>query len=149
MAIDVLFYNETNEDVEVYEMVIKDIVEEAAKFEGLNDHFSCTYIFVDNMKISELNAQYRKKATATDVLTFQADAEEQFGVRKHLGDVFISLDKMIEQAYGYGHGEVREMSFLAVHGFLHLLGYDHADKAQELIMNARQEAILNAKDIRR
>ena len=148
MAIDVLFYNETNEDVEVYEMVIKDIVEEAAKFEELSGHFSCSYIFVDNLKISELNAQYRKKADATDVLTFQAD-DEQFGARKHLGDVFISLDKMIEQAYAYGHGEVREMSFLAVHGFLHLLGYDHVDKAQELIMFAHQEAILNAKDIRR
>ena len=95
-----------------------------------------------------MNAQYRGKDAVTDVLTFSEEASA-FGSRKNLGDVFISIDKMIEQAYAYGHGEVREMSFLAVHGFLHLLGYDHLDEAGEKEMFAKQEAILNAKDIRR
>jgi len=149
MAIDILFYNETDEDVEVYESVIKDIIEEAARFERLEGHFSCNYIFVDNPKMKEMNAQYRGKDYATDVLTFEADDDHHFRARKHLGDVFISIDKMIEQAYKFGHGEVREMSFLAVHGFLHLLGYDHIDEAQEAMMFAKQEAILDAKDIRR
>jgi len=149
MAIDILFHNETDRDVEVYESVIKDIVAEAARFEGLEGRFSCQYIFVDNPKMKEMNAGYRGKDYATNVLTFKADDDYLFGTRKNLGDVFISIDKMIEQAYQYGHGEVREMSFLALHGFLHLLGYDHLDEAQELIMNAKQEAILDAKDIRR
>lgn len=149
MAIDILFCNETDEDVEVYESVIKDIVEEAARFEGLAGHLSCNYIFVDNAKIREINAQYRGKDDATDVLTFEAEDDVILGTRKSLGDVFISIDKMIEQSYEYGHGEVREMSFLAVHGFLHLLGYDHLDEAGEKVMFAKQEAILDAKDIRR
>ena len=149
MVIEILFHNETDEDVEVYEAVIKDVVEEAARFEGLEGRLTCSYIFVDNAKIKELNAQYRGKDDATDVLTFASAADDLFGRCKHLGDVFISIDKMIEQAYKYGHGEVREMSFLAVHGFLHLLGYDHLDEAQELMMFERQEAILDAKDIRR
>ena len=149
MTINILFYNETDEDVEVYEAVIKDIVEVAAKLEGLQGYLSCHYIFVNNERIRDINAKYRGKDVATDVLTFNADADVILGRRKHLGDIFISIDKMIEQAYEYGHGEVREMSFLAVHGFLHLLGYDHLDEAQELEMFARQEAILDAKDIRR
>jgi len=149
MAIDILFYNETDEDVEVYEAVVKDIVEEAAKVEGITGQLSCNYIFVNNARIRELNAQYRGKDRVTDVLTFEAEDDMILGTRQSLGDVFISIDRMIEQSYEYGHGEVREMSFLAVHGFLHLLGYDHLDEAQELVMNAKQEAILDAKDIRR
>ena len=149
MTIDILFYNETNADIEVYESIVKDIVEEAARFEGLKGCFSCSYIFVDNVKIRKLNAQYRGKDVVTDVLTFTVEDDHLFGLRKNLGDVFISIEKMIEQAYVYGHGEVRELSFLAVHGFLHLLGYDHLDETSRNLMNSRQEAILDAKDIRR
>jgi len=152
MAIDILFYNETDADVEVYELVIKDIVEEAARFEALKGRFSCNYIFVDNAKISGLNAQYREKDYATDVLSFKAEEDSLLGssiLHKNLGDIFISIEKMIDQSYEYGHGEVREISFLAVHGFLHLLGYDHLDEEGKKMMFARQEAILDAKDIRR
>ena len=149
MTVDISFHNGTDEDVEVYESVIKDIIAEAAKFEGLVGRCSCNYIFIDNEKMRELNAQYRGKDYATDVLTFEAEDDLLFGKSKVLGDVFISIDKMIEQSYEYGHGEVREMSFLALHGFLHLLGYDHVDEADEKIMFAKQEAILDAKDIRR
>ncbi|MCL1990467.1 MAG: rRNA maturation RNase YbeY [Defluviitaleaceae bacterium] len=146
---EILFHNETDVDIEVYETVIKDVLDEAVKVEGLTDHYVCHYIFVDNDKIKKMNAYYRGKDYPTDVLTFEAEEEPFFNGRKNLGDVFVSIDKMIEQAYEYGHGEVREMSFLAVHGFLHLLGYDHLDEAGEKEMFAKQEAILNAKDIRR
>jgi len=149
MAIDILFYNETDEDVEVYESVIKDIIEEAARFEGLDEVASCNYVFVDCSLMRKMNAKYCGKDYATDVLTFKDEADGLFGVRKNLGDVFICIDKMIEQAYKFGHGEVREISFLAVHGFLHLLGYDHLDEEEEKTMFIRQEAILDAKDIRR
>ena len=149
MAIELLFYNETDTDVEIYEAVINDIIKETVKYENLKGRLSCNYIFVDNEKIKQMNAQYREKDYATDVLTFVAEDNQFFGTKKNLGDVFISIEKMIEQAYAYGHGEVREMSFLAVHGFLHLLGYDHMDEEGEKLMFAKQEAILNAKDIRR
>ena len=148
MAIDILFYNETDDDVEVYESVIKDIIAEAARFEGLDETAKCNYIFVDYELMRKMNAKYCGKDYVTDVLTFKTEGDELFGV-KNLGDVFICIDKMIEQAYAYGHGEVREISFLAVHGFLHLLGYNHSDEEEEKTMFIRQEAILDAKDIRR
>ena len=150
MAIEILFHNETENSVEVYESVIKDIVDEAARFEELVGRFSCNYIFVDNVRIREINAQYRDKDYVTDVITFENEDDDiLFGACRNLGDVFISIDKMIEQSYEYGHGEVREMAFLAVHGFLHLLGYDHLDEVSEAKMFAKQEAILDAKNIRR
>ena len=149
MAVDISFFNETDVDVEIYESVITDIIEEAARFEGLEGRVSCSYIFVDHVLMKKINAKYCGKDYVTDVLTFKADDDCFFGMRKNLGDVFISIDKMIEQAYVYGHGEVREISFLAVHGFLHLLGYDHLDEEAQKVMFIRQEAILDAKDIRR
>ena len=143
------FYNETNVDTEIYETVVASIVKEAASYEGVSANTTCNYIFVDNTKIQELNSQYRDKDYATDVLTFPAEVEPLFTGKQNLGDVFISIDKMLEQAYEYGHGEVRELSFLAVHGFLHLLGYDHLDTVSEKEMFDKQEAILNGQDIRR
>ena len=147
--ITINFYNETDTDVEAYESVVANIVKEAASYEGLTGRTICNYIFVDNDKIKALNKQYRNKDYATDVLTFEAEENPLFMGKRNLGDVFISLDKMLEQAYEYGHGEVRELSFLAVHGFLHLLGYDHLDEHGEKEMFEKQEAILNEKDIRR
>lgn len=147
--ININFYNETDTDVEIYKLVVTNIVKEAFNYEGLSGRMSCNYIFVDNAKIQELNKQYREKDYATDVLTFEAQDEPLFTGRKNLGDIFISLDKMLEQAYEYGHGEVRELSFLAVHGFLHLLGYDHLDDESEKEMFDKQEAILSGQDIRR
>jgi len=149
MGIDIYFFNETDFDVEVYELVIKDIIEEAARFEKLEGNSSCNYIFVDHVLMRRMNEQYRGQDYETDILTFKTDDEALFGIGKSLGDIFISIDKMIEQAYEYGHGEVRELSFLAVHGFLHLLGYDHLDEEEEKVMYGKQEAILDAKNIRR
>jgi len=148
MAIEILFYNNTRYDVEIYESVIRDIIKEAANYELLTQNLLCNYIFVDNGEIRSMNKQFRNKDYATDVLTFPAE-DDGLTRKKTLGDVFISVDKMIEQAYAYGHGEVREMAFLAVHGFLHLLGYDHLDEEGEREMFSKQEAILDAKDIRR
>jgi len=148
MSVTIKFYNETEESVEIYEDVIRLVIDEAVNQENLVGQYNCSFIFVDNAKIKTMNSQYRGKDYATDVLTFN-DGSQTLGGGISLGDVFISLDKMIEQAYEYGHGEVREMAFLAVHGFLHLLGYDHQDEAGEKEMFGKQEAILDAKDIRR
>lgn len=147
--ITINFYNQTNEDVEIYETVVTNVVKDAASYEGLSGKNSCNYIFVDNDQIQALNSEYRRKDYATDVLTFAAQDELLLGSKKTLGDVFISVDKMREQAYEYGHGEVRELSFLAVHGFLHLLGYDHLTVEQEEEMFTKQEAILDGQNIRR
>ena len=63
--------------------------------------------------------------------------------RQVLGDIYISIDKVKEQAKEYGHSEKRELAFLAVHGLLHLLGYDHMEKEDEKVMFSRQELILD------
>ena len=151
MEIDVSFFNKTDEDTSSYELLITKVLTEAAFLEQIDSkNFECSYIFVCNEMIKEMNYQYRDKNYVTDVLTFEAMDE---GVNllsgKNLGDVFLSLDKARSQAVEYGHSFEREVCFLAVHGFLHLLGYDHQIPEDELVMNARQEEILNAQGIRR
>lgn len=111
---------------------------------------------VDNARIHELNQQYRGIDSPTDVLSFamtevgedeleivldeEADIEEP----QHLGDIVISVQRAQEQAEEYGHGFDRELAFLAVHGFLHLIGYDHMDDASEKEMFSKQEGILES-----
>jgi len=148
MSVKVSFYNQTDEDVEVFEELIKEVIEKATELEGVEGIFACSYVFVDDEQIKKLNGQYRGKDQVTDVLTFSAGEEDAL-TTSHLGDVFISVNQMREQSYAYGHGEIREMAFLAVHGFLHLLGYDHLTNEEEKVMFSKQEAILDAKNIRR
>jgi len=148
MKVNVSFYNQTKEDVDVFKDLIRDVLGKAAELEGIGKRVGCSYIFINNEQMKQLNAGYRGKDGVTDVLTFGSD-EVKYAGTKHLGDVFISLDQMREQSYAYGHGEVREMAFLAVHGFLHLLGYDHLTDEEEKVMFSKQEAILDAKNIRR
>ena len=66
-----------------------------------------------------------------------------------LGDIYISIDKARQQAEEYGHTLLRELSFLAVHGFYHLLGYDHVTEAEEKVMFAKQEEVLSSYGIKR
>ena len=99
---------------------------------------SITIILIDNNEIQVMNKQYRDKEYPTDVLTFPD------GYMKHLGDVFISMEKCLQQATEYGHSFERELGFLSVHGFLHTLGYDHHTLEEEATMFALQEEILQA-----
>jgi probable rRNA maturation factor len=66
-----------------------------------------------------------------------------------LGEIYISIDRAHDQALSYGHAYLRELSFLMIHGFLHLLGYDHMESEDELKMFARQEEILNGFGIKK
>ena len=108
-------------------------------------------IFVDLDRIHEINRDYRKIDRPTDVISFAL--EDNFDVSgssvRVLGDVYICVQKIYEQALEYGHSEVREMAFLIVHGLLHLLGYDHMKKEDEEIMFSLQEEILNGLKITR
>ena len=157
MAVDIQFYNQTDEAVERYEQMIERVVVETLKQENLAHEFSeCSFIFVDNEQIREINANYRQKDAVTDVITFAIEDETPGEIKiqgvpmpRMLGDVFISLPRTREQAERFGHSFDRELSFLAVHGCLHLLGYDHLVKEEEEIMFAKQEDVLNALGIRR
>lgn len=115
-----------------------------------DDEMSLT--FVRNPEIKKLNAKYRGVDRATDVISFAIndddedivmDDEMAAQIPQDLGDLFISIDKVKEQALFLGHSEDRELGFLVVHGFLHLNGYDHEQAADEKKMFSLQEKILN------
>lgn len=101
----------------------------------------------DNQEIAEINKEFRKINKATDVLSFPMETDlscwENFLEEDLiLGDIIISLDKALEQASEYGHSLEREMVFLFVHGLLHLLGYDHENAEDELVMREEQREVL-------
>lgn len=127
---------------------MKKVLKIAIKEEELND-VEFNVILVDNNYIHELNKNYRKIDRETDVITFALEDNEEVDEEEHrlLGDIYISVDKAKSQALEYGHSFKREICFLAVHGFLHLLGYDHMNKHDEEIMFSKQELILNEANI--
>jgi probable rRNA maturation factor len=100
---------------------------------------------VSNRQIKELNAQWRGKNAATDVLSFPMGlVPPEPGIAWEFGEIIISVEKAEAQAKEYGHSFNREMAFLVVHGFLHLLGFDHETKQEEKEMFGRQKQILDA-----
>ena len=108
-------------------------------------------IIVDNKTIHEINKQYRNIDRETDVISFALEDDKSFNTTevRMLGDIYISIDRVRSQAKEYGHSEKRELYFLAVHGLLHLLGYDHMKKEDEEVMFAKQEEVLNRYGIKR
>ena len=108
-------------------------------------------IFVEDEEIHTINREYRNVDRITDVISFAFEDNEDimYNEIRMLGDIYICIPQMKRQAESYGHSEKRELSFLAVHGILHLLGYDHMNEEDEKEMFALQELILNDKDIKR
>ena len=108
-------------------------------------------IIVSNDYIHELNKNYRGIDRETDVISFALEDEKSFNRTdiRVLGDIYISIDKARSQALEYGHSFKRELYFLAVHGFLHLLGYDHMKKEDEDVMFKKQEEVLSRYGIER
>ena len=111
---------------------------------------SFSVIIVDNEKIHEINKQYRGIDRTTDVISFALEEDENYEVKERLlGDIYISIDKVYEQAKEYNHSVKRELFFLVTHGFLHLLGYDHMEKDEEEEMFSLQEKILDSYGVKR
>ncbi len=101
-------------------------------------------------RIQTLNRAFRHVDAVTDVLTFPAwEGEISLSADGYLGDIMICYDRAKEQAEQYGHSLLRELSFLAVHGCLHLLGYDHMTEADERVMREKQTAILDSMGVKR
>lgn len=141
--------NNYSEDVLETE-TIRGLIDFAIKYKQL-DNLEFNIIFVDNSYIHKLNKEYRSIDRPTDVITFALE-DDDFCPKldwRMLGDIYISIDKAKEQSIEYGHSFLRELSFLAVHGFLHLLGYDHMTKEDEIVMFKEQEDILNGYNIKR
>lgn len=114
-------YDEIVNDVE---KVFKDYPKEAS------------LILVSLDEIHQMNKTYRYIDRPTDVLSFESGEEE------YIGDIFVSIDKVVSQAKDYGHSVTREAAFLLVHGILHLLGYDHMIKEDEIVMFTKQDEIM-------
>ena len=106
-------------------------------------------IFVSNEKIHEINFNYRGVDKVTDVISFaleDANDVKEPGMRI-LGDIYIAINAAYNQAEIYGHSNIREICFLATHGILHLLGYDHMEEEEEKIMFTKQKELLESYEI--
>ena len=127
-----------------------DVIKKTLEHEKASDAY-LSVIFVDNDEIKKINKEYRNIDNVTDVISFALeDNHEQIVGERILGDIYISIPKMIEQAHDFGHSEKRELSFLTCHGLLHLLGYDHVNsKEEEKIMFSLQDEILESLNIMR
>jgi|SRR5690625_575242 len=129
--------------------LLQNILLFAANKEKVPQEAEVSVNFVNNQEIQEINRNYRQIDKPTDVISFALldPVEGDVGIiggniPLALGDIVISVDKANEQADEYNHSYERELSFLAVHGFLHLLGYDHMDQEDEKEMFEKQELIL-------
>jgi len=135
-------------EIEIYNNYQKFLSFPAAEIAGkVGEYFaaekSASLVLTDDEEIKDLNLKFRGIDSPTDVLSFPADESD------YLGDIFISVDRLIVQAAEYGHSPEREFAFLLVHGILHLLGYDHENEEAEREMFSKQEEILNALNYRR
>ena len=135
-------FNETQEKVENLE-VLEPLLTYALEVENVDN---LELIIINNEEIHKINKEYRGIDRPTDVISFALEDYKDIKYENDyrvLGDIYISIDKVKEQAKEYGHSEKRELAFLAVHGLLHLLGYDHMEKEDEKVMFSRQELILD------
>ncbi|ASS96182.1 rRNA maturation RNase YbeY [Peribacillus simplex] len=147
LAIDLM--DETNEVTEEAQQLVESILQFAARKENIEKDTELSVTFVDNDRIREINKEYRHKDSATDVISFALEEMGENEVEivgaempRMLGDIIISIERTKEQAEEYGHSFDRELGFLALHGFLHLLGFDHMNEEDEKVMFTKQKEIL-------
>lgn len=149
------------------ENLLEKTIEFTLSEEGVNQNIQISIIIVDNKEIAEINNEFRGINKATDVLSFpmlefpehrvfkevykgkEFDDSYMDGEELVLGDMAISLEKAREQCEEYGHSYEREVAYLTVHSILHLLGYDHMEDEDKIIMRNREEDILNKLNIKR
>ncbi|MFJ5768565.1 rRNA maturation RNase YbeY [Psychrobacillus sp. NPDC093180] len=136
--------------------LVEKVLTSAGEQLGVKEGSEVSVTFVTNDAIQEINKTYRKKDMPTDVISFAMEemGEGEIEIKDAnlptlLGDIIISVERTTEQAASYGHTFERELCFLAVHGFLHLLGYDHGTEEEEKEMFSLQETILQAFGLKR
>jgi probable rRNA maturation factor len=147
MNIEVI--NLLDENIEELEE-LNDFLYKVCNDEKLNN-VMFNVIIVDDQKIHEINKEYRGIDRPTDVISFALEDDKSFNRDdiRILGDIYISIDKVRSQSQEYGHSFKRELFFLATHGLLHLLGYDHMTKEDEKVMFSKQEEVLSRYGIER
>ena len=147
------------EKVEICEDIVKKVFDKCFEEEGLQDSkLYITVTFTNPENIQKINQQYRNIDSPTDVLSFPMFQKEEldnkvqkkeFQYQDILGDIIISIPKVEEQAKEYGHSFERELSYMLVHGFYHLMGYDHMEEEDKKVMRAKEEKVLETLNILR
>ena len=147
------------DEKEEYKNVIEKVLSQCFKEEKLENSKLCVTVTLTTPKtIQEINKQYRNIDRATDVLSFpmfekdeldKKIQENDFYNEDILGDIVVSVEKVKEQAVEYGHSFERELSYMIVHGFYHLMGYDHIEENDKKIMRKKEENILEKLSILR
>ena len=153
-----IIYQDIEENKE-YEATIKKVVERCFEEEGISASKLCLTITLTTPEnIKKINKEYRKIDKETDVLSFpmfekqeldEIIANKKFEYEDVLGDIVISIARVEEQAKEYGHSFERELSYMVVHGFYHVMGYDHIKEEDKQKMRPKEEKILNALKILR
>ena len=143
------------EENEEYENHIKYIINECFKEEKLhNKKLYINVVLTTPENIRTINKEQRNIDKETDVLSFPMFEKEEIGQVPDeqldiLGDIVISIDKVKEQAEDFGHSFERELSYMLVHGFYHLMGYDHIVEEDKVGMRKKEENILEKLNILR
>ena len=162
MTIDISYETDIELDIP-YEDIVRQMVVAALDYENCPYEAEVSVTVVDNKEIQEINKIYRNIDKATDVLSFPMYQYEKAADFDNLddsafnpesgelllGDIVISAEKVTAQAKEYGHSKEREFAFLLVHSMLHLLGYDHMEEEERLVMESKQKEILELNDYKR
>ena len=153
--IEYLDFDENDE----YEKIIKPVLEECYKEEKLlNSKLTIQITLTNPENIRKLNKEYRNIDRETDVLSFPMFEKEEIDLKVEkqdfphediLGDMVISIPRVEEQAKEYGHSFRRELSYMVVHSFYHLMGYDHMEEEDKKVMRGKEEVILAKLNITR
>ena len=147
------------EENKSYENLIEKVLTKCFEEEHLENSKLCITVTLTNPEnIRKINKEYRNIDRATDVLSFPMFEKEEldkkiknndFEHEDMLGDIVISIEKVEEQAKEYGHSFERELSYMLVHGFYHLMGYDHIKEEDKIKMRPKEEKVLNELKITR
>lgn len=139
--------------------LIEECVSKTLEMEGVSIPVEVSILLVDDQQIHQLNRQYRGVDAPTDVLSFPMLEFEDDGQDRRdlqaalneagcngqavvLGDIVLSMERAQQQAQEYGHSFLREVGYLIVHGMLHLLGYDHEQEPQRIVMRQKEEHVM-------
>ena len=162
MTIDISYETDIELDIP-YEDIVRQMVVAALDYENCPYEAEVSVTVVDDKEIQKINKTYRNIDKATDVLSFPMYQYEKAADFDNLddsafnpesgelllGDIVISAEKVTAQAKEYGHSKEREFAFLLVHSMLHLLGYDHMEEEERLVMESKQKEILELNDYKR
>ncbi len=143
------------EEKKEYKNLISKVIQECFKEENLNGkNLYVNVVLTDSNNIKKINKEYRNMDKETDVLSFPMYEKEEIKDIKLekediLGDMVISIEKVQSQAKEYGHSFERELAYMVVHSFYHLIGYDHINEEDKIEMRKKEENILNKLNIQR